>query len=66
MTEATARTVSNVVLASAGLAAAYVVFTSPPLRRLLLAASQRWLGTSLPDYLTTQLRQAWAESDGPR
>jgi hypothetical protein len=66
MTDTTARTVSNVVLASAGLAAAYVVFTTPPLRRLALAASERWLGASVPGYLLTQLRQAWAESGQSR
>jgi len=33
MTSATSRTVANVVLASAGLAAAYVILTTPPLRR---------------------------------
>ena len=36
MTGATARTVANVVLISAGVAAAYVVVTTPPLRRLAL------------------------------
>ena len=34
MTEDTARTVANVVLAAAGVGAAYVVVTTPPLRRL--------------------------------
>jgi len=38
MTSATARTVANVVLASAGVAAAYVVMTRPPLRRLAIRA----------------------------
>ena len=36
MTSANARTVANVVLISAGVAAAYVVITTPPLRRLVL------------------------------
>jgi hypothetical protein len=66
MTDTTARTVSNVVLASAGLAAAYVVFTTPSLRRLALAASERWLGASVPGYLFTQVRQAWTESGQSR
>jgi len=46
MTSATARTVANVVLASAGVAAAYVVMTRPPLRRLAIRATQLWLGAS--------------------
>ncbi len=44
MTSATARTVANVVLVSAGLAAAYVVVTTPPLRRLALRGTEWWLG----------------------
>ena len=34
MTRERARTVANVVLVAAGVAAAYVVLTKPPLRRL--------------------------------
>jgi len=33
MTRSTAHSVANVMLVSAGLAAAYVVITTPPLRR---------------------------------
>lgn len=62
MTQTTARTVSNVVLASAGLAVAFVVLTTPPLRRLALAASERWLGSSVPGYLMAQVQHAWSES----
>jgi hypothetical protein len=62
MTSANARTVANVVLASAGLAAAYVVITTPPLRRLALRAARIWLGASVPGYLLAQTRQAWVES----
>jgi len=62
VTPAQARTISNVVLASAGVAAAYVIFTTPPLRRVLLAAATRWLGTDPAAYLIGQVRGAWAAS----
>ena len=48
MTSANARTVANVVLISAGVAAAYVVITTPPLRRLALRGLHVWLGASIP------------------
>ena len=62
MTSTNARTVANVVLASAGLAAAYVVITTPSLRRLALQGLRIWLGASVPGYVLQQTRQAWAES----
>jgi hypothetical protein len=62
MTQRTARNVANLVLASAGVAAAYVVYTSPPLRRLASLSAERWLGASVPAFLLAQLRQAWAVS----
>jgi hypothetical protein len=62
MTDATARTVANVVLASAAVAAAYVVLTRPPLRRLAFRAVRLWLGASLPVYLANEARLAWMES----
>jgi len=57
-----ARTIANVVVATAGLAAAFVVVTTPPLRRLAFGASRAWLGASVPVYLLTQVRRAWVES----
>jgi hypothetical protein len=62
MTSANARTVANVVLASAGVAAAYVVITTPPLRRIAMRAARLWLGGSVPAFLTDQTRRAWVES----
>ena len=62
MTASTARTVANVVLATAGVAAAYVVITTPPLRRLAARAVRLWLGASVPIYLLAQSRHAWVES----
>ena len=62
MRKPAARTVANVALATAGLAAAYVLVTTPPLRRIALRASRVWLGASLPVFLLTEIRQAWVES----
>ena len=62
MTDENARTAANVVLVSAGLAAAYVIMTKPPLRRLAVTAVQLWLGASVPVFLMTQAREAWVES----
>ena len=62
MTRESARTVANVALATAGIAAAYVVVTTPPLRRLALRAVRYWLGASVPVYLLNQARQAWREA----
>ena len=62
MTDRTARTVANAVLASAGVAAAYVVLTTPPLRRFAVRATRVWLGASVPVYLLKEVRRAWMES----
>jgi hypothetical protein len=62
MTERSARTAANVVLAAAGFAAAYVVLTTPPLRRLAARGLRVWLGASVPVYLANQVRHAWADS----
>jgi hypothetical protein len=60
VTEAQARRVANVILASAGVAAAVVVITTPPLRRLALNALRHWLnGASVPAYLAGEARRAW-------
>ncbi len=67
MTEATARTTADVILVAAGVAAAYVILTTPSLRRLALRAVELWLGASVPAYLLTEAREAWAASaDGGR
>jgi hypothetical protein len=65
VTRTTARTVANVVLASAGVAAAFVVITNPPLRRLAVRATRLWLGASVPAYLLDQTKRAWMESGQP-
>ena len=63
MTSANARTVANVILASAGVAAAYVILTTPSLRRLAFRGARLWLGASIPVYLVDETRQAWMASD---
>ena len=65
MTDANARTVANVILVSAGVAAAYLVITTPPLRRVALRAVKLWLGASVPVYLVNEAREAWVESGQP-
>jgi hypothetical protein len=62
MTRENARMVANVVLASAGVAAAYVVLTTPPLRRFATRAVRVWLGASVPAFLLETTRRAWVES----
>jgi len=65
MTSAKARVAANVVLASAGVAAAYVVLTTPSLRRLAVRAARLWLGVGVPGYLMAETRKAWLESGRP-
>jgi len=66
MTSESARTASTVILVSAGLAAAYVVLTTPPLRRLALLGVRWWLGASVPAYLLSQVGHAWTEAGNAR
>ena len=62
MTEATARTAANVILVSTAAAAAYVLITTPPLRRLAGRAARVYLGASIPVFLARVVREAWVES----
>jgi len=62
MTRANARTVANVALVSAGVAAAVVVITTPSLRRLASRGLQIWLGASVPAYLLSEIGRAWVQS----
>jgi hypothetical protein len=66
VTEVAARRVANAVLASAGLAAAVVVITTPPLRRLASHALRHWLGgMGVTAYLANQTINAWQQSRRP-
>ena len=62
MTSTTSRTLARVVLASAGVAAAYVVLSQPKLRRIAGRLLRVWIGTSIPMYLLAETGRAWAES----
>ncbi|HUR34768.1 MAG TPA: hypothetical protein VM032_13290 [Vicinamibacterales bacterium] len=62
MTKPAARTMANAVLVSAGVAAAYVVITTPSLRRLAIGATRLWLGASIPAFLLREAGRAWVES----
>ncbi len=62
MTRERARSVANVMIATAGVAAAAVVLRTPPLRRLAFRALRLWLGASVPVYLLKETRRAWVQS----
>ena len=62
MTSSNARAVANVILVSAGIAAAYVVITMPSFRRLAANGLRWWLGAGVPAYLTAEVRRAWVQS----
>ena len=62
MTRANAETAADLILVAVGVAAAVVVITTPPLRRLALGGLRVWLGASIPLFLTTLVARAWAES----
>jgi hypothetical protein len=62
MTSATARTAANVALVTLGAAAAYVIVTTPPLRRLAVRGVRWWLGASIPIYVMTEVKDAWLQS----
>jgi hypothetical protein len=58
-----AHLLANAVLVSAGVAAAYVIITTPSLRRLAIGATRLWLGASIPAYLLRETGRAWVESE---
>jgi len=62
MTRSAARSVANVVLISAGVTAAYVIVTTPPLRRIAVSGLRWWLGASVPVFVMSQVREAWQHS----
>lgn len=62
MTRAEARMTANVILGVAGVAAVYVVMTTPSLRRLAVRGLRLWLGASVPLYLMNEARRAWMQS----
>jgi len=65
MTRTGAQTVANLAVVTVGLAAAYVILTTPPLRRTAFKVLRWWLGASVPVYVATEVRRAWVESSRP-
>jgi hypothetical protein len=62
VTRHNARIAANLVVTAAGVAAAYVVMTTPPLRRAAVRAARLWLGAAVPALLVNQAREAWQQS----
>jgi hypothetical protein len=62
VTDSNARTTANMLLVSAGVAAAYVILRKPSLRRVAFRMARLWLGVFVPAYLADEARQAWRES----
>ena len=65
MTDSTARTVANVVVVSAGVAAAYLIVTKPPLSPARVQCPQDLAWRQLPVYLANEVRDAWIEAGRP-
>jgi hypothetical protein len=62
MTEDSARKVANVILGAAALGAAYIVVSTPQLRRLAWRLARTALTGTLPAWLGKEVHQAWIES----
>jgi hypothetical protein len=65
MTEESARRVANVVLGAAAVGAAYVIVTTPPLRRLAWRLAVVALTGAIPAWLRQEVEHAWRESGSP-
>jgi hypothetical protein len=61
--EDTARAVANVLLAAAAIGAAVVVVRTPALRRLAFGLVRTAVTTTIPLWLTREVKQAWAASE---
>jgi hypothetical protein len=65
VTESNQRIAANMLLVSAGAAAAYIIVTKPPLRRLAGRMSRFWLAFWASTYVADQVLQAWLEAARP-
>jgi hypothetical protein len=65
MTEKTATTIANGVLAAAAIGAAYVVLRTPSYRRMAAGLAVTALTGALPTWFGRELRTAWAASARP-
>ena len=67
MTQDSARTTANVLIAAAALGAAVIVFRNPKLRRVCWQLARQYASGPLPATLAMTVRDAWNESGrGPR
>ena len=66
MTDTTARRLADGILVAAVLGAAYVVVTTPRLRRMAAGLASTMLTSTLPGWLSAEIGRAWAESDRAR
>jgi hypothetical protein len=62
MTRNTSRIVANLLLATAGVVAGYLVFRNPALRRAAIRLVKAGLATTLPGYLIQEVTAAWKET----
>jgi hypothetical protein len=62
MTEDNARTVANVILGAAAVAATVYIMRTPPLRRMAWRLAVTALTGTIPAWVARELRDAWAES----
>lgn len=62
MKEQTARTVANIVLATAAVGAAVVVLRVPALRKMAIGLAATALTTQVPAWLRHEVSQAWTNS----
>ena len=63
MKEETARTVANVVMATAAVGAAVVILRTPALRRLAFGLARTAITTAIPLWLTREVKEAWRNSE---
>ena len=63
MTDTTARRLADGILVAAALGAAYVVVTTPRLRRMAIGLAATMLTGTLPGWLSGEIGRAWAETD---
>jgi hypothetical protein len=62
MTEKTARTIANVAISAAAVAAAYYIARTPPLRKMAVGLAVTALTGAVPAWLSRELQHAWLES----
>ena len=63
MKEETARTVANVLMATAAVGAAVVVLRTPALRRLAVGLARTAITTGIPVWLSNEIKTAWRNSE---